>query len=288
MKSSRVNFRAPWVLELFTALLFLAFLIPIFLVVINSAKGVFEVTSQPLAWPTDWLNIGTNIVKIWTDPNIQYQSSFFSSVIITVVSLILINLLASQAAWVLARNKSRKSKIIFMVLVASMVIPFQIVMLPLVSWFRTIFLWTGIPLLREYGGIIFAYLGFGAPISVFMFHGFVKGIPYELEEAASIDGCNGFQTFYFIILPILKPIHATVAILNGIWIWNDYLLPLLVLGKGNRVMTVPLAVANYAGAFVKSWDLILTAVLMAMVPVIIGFLIGQKYIVKGMVAGSIK
>lgn len=169
-----------------------------------------------------------------------------------------------------------------------MVIPFQIVMFPLLSWFRTVTDVTGIRLLRTYQGIILSYIGFGAPLSIFMFHGFIKSIPLELEEAATIDGCHKHQIFFKIIFPILTPIQATVLVLNGIWIWNDYLLPLLVLGKGNDVMTLPLAVSNFAGAFVKQWDLILTAILLAMVPVIIFFLFAQKYIVKGMVAGAIK
>lgn len=121
-----------------------------------------------------------------------------------------------------------------------------------------------------------------------MFHGFIKGIPYALEEAATIDGCTKVQIFYRIIFPLLKPINATVLVLNGIWIWNDYLLPLIILGKGNKIQTVPLAVANYAGAYVKQWDLILTAILMAMIPIIILFLFLQRFIMKGMVAGSIK
>lgn len=147
---------------------------------------------------------------------------------------------------------------------------------------------TGIPLLRTYQGIVLAYIGFGASLSIFMFHGFIKSIPLELEEAATIDGCHRAQIFYEIIFPILTPIQATVLVLNGIWIWNDYLLPLLVLGKGNAIMTLPLAVSNFAGAFVKQWDLILTAILLAMIPVIIFFLFAQKYIIKGMIAGSIK
>ena len=128
----------------------------------------------------------------------------------------------------------------------------------------------------------------GPSSSYFLFHGFIKSIPLELEEAAKIDGCRPAQTFYQIIFPILRPIHATVLVLNGIWIWNDYLLPLLILGKGNAVMTIPLAVSNFAGAYVKQWDLILTAILMAMIPIVIFFLVAQKSIIKGMVAGSIK
>jgi len=177
---------------------------------------------------------------------------------------------------------------IFITFVAAMVVPFQIVMFPLLTWFREISVLTGVRLLRSYAGIIIAYIGFGMSQSIFLFHGFIKSIPLELEEAATIDGCRPSQTFYQIIFPVLRPIHATVLVLNGIWIWNDYLLPLLILGKGNRVMTIPLAVSNFAGAYVKQWDLILTAILMAMIPIVIFFLAAQKFIIKGMVAGSIK
>jgi len=288
MKQQRSRKPGMIVAEVVTALLFILFLFPFVLVLLNSAKTSFEVTQYPLAWPSRWGNIIDNVVKIWTSESVRYPSSLLTSTIVTVVSLVLINLFSAQAGWVLVRTKSKISQVIFFIFVASMVIPFQIVMFPLLSWFRTVTVATGIHLLRTYLGIILAYIGFGAPLSIFMFHGFIKSIPLELEEAATIDGCKKHQIFYKIIFPILTPIQATVLVLNGIWIWNDYLLPLLVLGKGNDIMTIPLAVSNFAGAFVKQWDLILTAILMAMVPVIIFFLFAQKYIVKGMVAGAIK
>ncbi len=278
-----------WIVAEILALgLFLVFLFPFFLVLINSAKTAFEVTQYPLVMPADWTNILKNIAVIWTSKNIQYPASFVSSVIITAVSLVSISLLSAQAGWALVRTKTITSSVIFFMFVAAMVIPFQIVMFPLLSWFRTITAITGIKLLRTYPGMILSYIGFGVSLSIFMYHGFIKSIPVELEEAATIDGCNRAEIFYKIIFPILTPIHATVLVLNGIWIWNDFLLPLLVLGKGNAIQTIPLAVSNFAGAFVKQWDLILTAILLAMIPVIICFLLAQKYIVKGMVAGSIK
>ncbi len=278
----------PWVLEAITALLFLAFLFPFFIVLINAGKDAFHITVDPLSMPEHWGQIGTNMVSIWTNTNIRYPESFRSSLVITLLSLLAITALSSQAAWVLVRTRTKTSHFIFFIFVAAMVIPFQIVMFPLLSWFRTVHVVTGIKLLRTYFGMILCYVGFGCSLSVFLYHGFIKSIPYELEEAAKIDGCSRFQTFYIIISPILRPIHATVLVLNGIWIWNDYLLPLLVLGKGNRIQTIPLAVANFAGAYVKQWDLILTAILMAMIPIIIFFLAAQKHIIKGMVAGSIK
>ncbi|HET6450937.1 MAG TPA: carbohydrate ABC transporter permease [Spirochaetia bacterium] len=274
--------------EIVAIVLFLVVLFPFFIVLVNSAKTPFAITQSPLGLPADWLQILRNVVAIWTSPNVQYASSFITSVIVTTVSLVLLNVLSSQAAWVLVRTKTRTSAAIFLIFVAAMVIPFQIVMLPLLSWFRWLTTLTGVRLLRSYTGIILAYIGFGMSQSIFLFHGFIKSIPLEIEEAATIDGCRPSQTFYRIIFPVLRPIHATVVVLNGIWIWNDYLLPLLVLGKGNRVMTIPLAVSNFAGAFVSQWDLIMTAILMAMIPIVVLFLVAQKSIIRGMVAGSIK
>ena len=277
-----------YALEALAVILFVLVLFPFFLVLINAAKSPFEITQNPLAMPTRLSNIAANIVNIWTSVNVRYSSSFMSSAIITAISLVLLNFCSAMAAWVLVRTKTRLSTGIFVLFVAAMVIPFQIVMFPLLTWFRDIYQWTGIKLLRSYPGIVLAYLGFGISQSIFMFHGFIKSIPLELEEAAYIDGCTRPEIFFRIIFPILKPIQATVLVLNGIWIWNDYLLPLLVLGKGNAIMTIPLAVSNFAGAYVKQWDLIMTAILMAMIPVVIFFLIAQKSIIKGMVAGSIK
>ncbi|MBI9104425.1 MAG: carbohydrate ABC transporter permease [Spirochaetales bacterium] len=264
------------------------FLYPFVIVFINSAKDSFSVTQYPMRLPENWGQILINMRSILTSENIRYASSFMSSIIITVVSLIVVTILPAQAGWVLVRTKTKTSQFLFFMFVAAMVVPFQIVMFPLISWFRAIYDVTGIKLLRTYAGIIIAYLGFGLSLSVFMYHGFIKGIPYELEEAATIDGCSRPSVFYKIIFPLLTPTHATICILHGIWIWNDFLLPLLILGKGNRIQTLPLAVANFAGAYVKQWDLILTAILMAMIPVIILFLLAQKKIINGMVAGSIK
>ena len=275
-------------LEVVGVVLFIMFMLPFVLVIINAAKTNDLITMDPIALPESFMTLFENMKIVWTSENIQFQESMFNSVFITLSSLFFITIFSAMGAWVLVRTKTRISGILFMVFVGAMVIPFQVVMFPLVSWFRTITEWTGIELLREYTGMIFAYIGFGAPLSIFLFHGFIKSIPVELEEAAEIDGCNKLQTFGYIILPILKPIYITVLILNGIWIWNDFLLPLLVLGKGNDIQTVPLAVSNFVGAFVRQWDLILTSSLMAIIPIVILFLFAQKHIIKGMVEGSIK
>lgn len=277
-----------YLLEVVALAALVVYLYPFLIVLINAAKDSFSVTQFPMRLPDNWGQLFVNIRTIWVSPNIRYGSSFVSSLFITAISLVIVTFFPAQAGWVLVRTKTRTSQIIFLVFVAAMVIPFQIVMFPLVSWFRTVFQVTGIRLLRTYLGIALAYLGFGLSLSVFMYHGFIKNIPYELEEAAIIDGCRKPEVFYRVIFPLLTPVHATIAILHGMWIWNDFLLPLLVLGRGGRIQTLPLAVANFAGAFVKQWDLILTAILMAMVPVLIFFFIAQKRIIKGMVAGSIK
>lgn len=281
------------ILEVVAILSFILFISPFFLILINSAKSSREILLNPLSLPQDWSVFIDNIVSIWNNPSINYAQSFISSIIITVVSLLIITLVASLAAWGLVRRKSKASTFIFLMFVASMVIPFQVVMYPLISWFR--FLQEnvtqplfGFNLLRSYWGVFLAYAGFGMGMSVFMFHGFIKAVPIEIEEAAEIDGANKMQTFFYVVLPLLKPITVTILILNGIWIWNDYLLPLLLLGVGNDIQTLPIAVANFAGSYTKQWDMILTSSLMVIAPVVILFIFAQKHIMKGMVDGAIK
>jgi len=278
-----------FLLEVLAIAAFVTFFFPLILMVINSFKeNSFLVTSDPLGLTGTVESFLANLSIVWSSPNTMFQQAFVNSTIVTISSLALIVLTSSMAGWILVRTKSRASTIIFYMFVVAMIIPFQVVMLPLVSWFRIIREFSGIPLLRNHFGLVFAYIAFGAPFSIFLYHGFIKSIPYELEEAAKIDGCNTVQTFLYIVFPILKPVTVTVLILNGIWIWNDFLLPLLIIGRGNSNQTIPLAIANYAGAFVTEYQLLLTAVLLAMVPVLILFLFAQKYIIKGMVAGSIK
>lgn len=274
--------------EMLTIGLVVIFLVPLFLVLINAAKTNNEIISAPLSMPSDWSTLWANILNIWNNPNLRYSQALVNSTIITVFSLMGITIFSAMAAWVLLRTKTKTSTAIFMIFVAAMVIPFQVVMFPMVKWFGIFQSFTGIQMLRSYTGIIIAYIGFGSSLSIFMFHGFMKSIPHEIEEAAYMDGCGKFKTFFLIVLPILKPIYVTILILNGIWIWNDFLLPMLILGKGTPVQTIPLAVNNFAGAFLVSWDLMMTAILMALVPIIIFFLMAQKHIIKGMVEGSVK
>lgn len=276
------------VLEAVGIILFIVILFPFFIVVVNSSKVSQDIIRSPLGFPHNWGLLFSNIVKLIHNPNMNYFKSFFDSLVITVVSLGLIIIFASMLAWVLVRNHAKWSVAIFFVLVAQMVVPFQVVMLPVLTWFRNFSKFSGIGLLQSYKGIVFAYIGFAAPMSVFIFHGFVKGIPLELEEAATIDGCTPEGTFARVVLPLMQPIQITVLILNGIWIWNDYLLPSLVLGLNGKIKTLPIAVMSFVGSYVKQWDLILTSTLLAMLPVIILFIFAQRYIIKGMVEGAIK
>ena len=281
------------VLEALGIVLLILFLFPFFIVVINAAKPADQIIRAPLALPQKWGTLFANMNRVIHSPNMKYWKSFFDSVIITVASLFTIVLFSSMAAWVLERNSIKHNNkkwanVIFYLLVASMVIPFQVVMLPVLSWYRTVGKFSGIGLLQSYKGSVFAYIGFGCAMSVFILHGFIKSIPLELEEAATIDGCTAEGVFGRVVLPLLQPIQITVLILNGIWIWNDYLLPSLLLGQAGKIRTLPIAVMGFVGSYVKQWDLILTSTLLAMLPVIILFIFAQKYIIKGMVEGSIK
>lgn len=282
------KFMMTRILEAVTIVVFLLFMFPFGMVVLNSAKTSKEIIFNAVALPSDWNQLFVNIGLIFSNPTVHYLNAFVDSTVITVISLLVIVLFSSMAAWVLERNKALWSTVIFMAFVAAMVIPFQVLMYPLVRWMRILGTFLHFRLLSSIPGIVFAYLGFGSPLSIFVFHGFIKNIPYELEESATIDGASHAKTFFEIVFPLLQPIIVTVLILNGIWIWNDYLLPLLMLGTNGAVQTIPIAVTAFAGAYLKQWDLILTSTLLAMLPVIVLYLFAQRYIIKGMVEGSIK
>ncbi len=275
-------------LEIFTVILFILFIIPFVMVIINSAKTSKEIIFNAIAMPSSWSQLFTNISLIFNNKTVDYLAAFVDSTVITFFSLLVLAIFSSMAAWVLVRNKTRWSTIIFLAFVSAMVIPFQVLMYPLVRWLRILGQFLNLQLLGTVPGVVFSYLGFGAPLSIFIFHGFIKSIPLELEEAATIDGCSRGRVFFNIVFPLLQPIIVTVLILNGIWIWNDYLLPLLILGSNGKVQTIPIAVTAFAGAYLKQWDLILTSTLIAMIPIIVLYLFAQRYIIKGMVEGSIK
>ncbi len=277
-----------FVAEIVVLVLLLIFLIPFFLVVVNSAKTSKDILFDTLGWPANWNQLGTNIGLIFGNHTVHYAAAFFDSVVITVLSLAVIVLFSAMCAWALVRTHAAWATIVFFLFVAAMVIPFQVLMFPLVRWMRILGEFIHVPTLQSLQGVVFAYMGFGAPLSIFIFHGFIKNIPYELEESAKIDGASEAGTFFRIVFPLLQSIIITVLILNGIWIWNDYLLPLLLLGSNGAVQTLPIAVTAFAGAYLKQWDLILTSTLIAMVPVIVLYLFAQRYIIKGMIDGAIK
>lgn len=264
-------------------------LFPFFLVVINVFRSANDIVGNPVSTGGMSLDKLTgNLTSVINNSNFSFWSAFGTSALITVLSIVLLALFGGMAAWVICRNKTKWSMFIYMVFITSMIIPFQVVMLPLISTFRDVGKFLGIQMLQSFPGIIFAYLGFGGAMTVFILTGFIKTVPYELEEAASIDGCSPEGTYFRIIFPLLKPPVVTVTILNGMWIWNDYLLPSLMLGHNGKVKTLPVAVQAFVGSYVKQWDLILTAALLAIIPMIILFIFAQKQIMGGLVDGAIK
>ena len=265
-------------------------LFPFYLVVMNAFKKQADIVANPVsAAGVNASQLLKNLNAVINNSNFNFWYAFGTSAVVTIISLLLLVVLGSMAAWVISRNNKKAwATTIYMVFIASMIIPFQVVMLPLVSTFRDVGKFIGISMLQSVHGIVFAYMGFGGAMTVFILTGFIKGIPYELEEAAAIDGCSPEGTFFKIIFPLLRPIITTVTILNGMWIWNDYLLPSLMLGQNGKVKTLPVAVQAFVGSYVKQWDLILSAALLAILPMIIIFIVGQKQIMSGMVEGAVK
>lgn len=282
-----------WLLEILGFVLLLLFVSPFYLIVINTAKPESFITASPMDLTSfQWVSFKNNFnlvfgINVGVD-TVHFVRAFFSSLIITSGSLITIGIFSGMAAWVLVRTKTKYSTLIFFLFLSGMVIPFQIVMLPLVRLLNNFESVLGIPMKNTYYGVILVYIGFGAPLSTFLFHGFIKSVPMDIEEAAIIDGCTKPQVFFKVILPILKPIFVTMLVLNGMWIWNDFLLPMLVIGQGNSRQTLPLAISKLVGQYVKQWGAQLTGILFASLPVIILFLFAQKYIIQGMTSGAIK
>lgn len=264
-------------------------LLPFLLVVINVFKNANGIVADPVGLTgAGFGQLVTNLSNVINNSNFSFWFAFGTSALITVISLALLALFGGMAAWVICRNKTKWSTAIYMVFIASMIIPFQVVMLPMISTFRDVGNFVGLSMLQSIPGIIFAYCGFGGAMTVFILTGMVKTVPYDLEEAARIDGCSYEGIYFRIIFPLLKPSVVTVTILNGMWIWNDYLLPSLMLGQNGKVKTLPVAVQAFVGSYVKQWDLILTAALLAMIPMIVIFIFAQKQIMSGMVEGAVK
>lgn len=266
------------VLTAFGLVLCAFFISPIFILIINSFKSLKDIYLNVLALPNRETFTAQNYPQAYE--KLDFFTSFGNSVVITVSSIVLLLLFCSMAAWVLARYKTKISSFIFLLYAAATLIPFQCVMLPLVRFMD------GLNLMNR-PGLVFMYLGFGSSLSIILLHGFIKNVPVELEEAARIDGCNMVQTFFLIVFPLLKTILITVAILNAMWIWNDFLLPQLVVNKPGW-QTLPLKTFLFFGQFSKRWDLATAGLLMCMAPIVIFYLFCQKYIIKGVTEGAVK
>jgi raffinose/stachyose/melibiose transport system permease protein len=266
------------VLEIMIVIIGLLFLSPFYFVLVNSVKTLGEIlvdaASMPLTY--HW----NNYVKVWDI--IEFPKVMFNSFQITVISVAGIVLISSMTAYRLVRRPTLFNKILFNVFVASMIIPFQSVMLQLVR------VTSLLELRGNLLGIVVCYLGFGLALSVFLFHGFIKTVPLEIEEAAVVDGCTPYGVFFKIVFPLLRPIMATIIILNSLWIWNDYLLPVLVIGGNKELLTIPLAITRFFGQYTKQWDMALAGLTIGIAPIIVFFLALQKYIVEGITAGSVK
>jgi raffinose/stachyose/melibiose transport system permease protein len=263
------------IIEIIGLLLALLWISPFYLMIVNAFKTKKEIFSGVLGLPEGLET--NNFVQAFQD--LDFVNSLFNSILITVVGVGIIILFSSMAGYALARNKSKLSALILLLFVAAMLIPFQSVMIPLVSLFSKA------DMLNR-AGLIFMYLGFGSSLSIFLYHGAMTGISTSLDEAAIIDGANKFQVFWHIIFPLLKPISVTVGILNVIWIWNDYLLPSLILADEHA--TIPIKMFLFFGQYTKQWHLALAGLTIAIIPVIIGYFFAQKQIIEGVSEGAVK
>lgn len=266
------------ILSIIGILLALLFLSPFYIVVVNSFKTMKGIFIDTLGLPFGKYFELNNYPVAYE--RLNFLSAIANSLIITVSSTILLIVFTSMAAWQLVRTKTWYSNLLFLLFAAAMLIPFQSVMLPLVS------------LMGKLGflnrpGLVFMYLGFGSSLSIILYHGFIKSVPLELEEASIIDGCNNLQVYSLVVFPLLKPITVTVSILNVMWIWNDFLLPQLTINRPEWA-TIPLKMFFFFGQYSKQWHYALAGLLISMLPVIIFYFFAQKQIVKGVMAGSIK
>jgi len=266
------------ILEIVMVLASLLFLYPLFLAINNSFKSFGEVMRDVIALPQSITF--ENYSYVWKF--IDYPKLFTNNLIITVLGLAGIVLVSSIAAYKLARTKSRMSILIYMLCIMPMLIPFQSIMLSVVQ------LANDLNLSESTVGLGLLYWGFGAPLAVFIYHGFVKGIPKEIDESATIDGASGFRLYFSVIFPLLKSVTTTIIIIDVMWIWNDFLLPLLLVNGSPSTKTLTLAAYTFVGQYTSDWQYAMTAMVMAVLPSIIVFMFLQKYIVKGVVAGAVK
>ncbi|MDQ0113617.1 carbohydrate ABC transporter permease [Paenibacillus harenae] len=255
----------------------LLFVFPFLLLLVNSFKENKAITSSPLSLPESFSM--TNYSDAFG--KMDYVSAFTNSIIVTLLSVLLISLLAAMTAHYFVRHQTKFNQYTFFLMVAAMIIPFQAIMIPLVK------IYGSIGFLDSKWALIYMYIGFGSPLAVFIYHGFVKSIPAELEEAALIDGCTRTQTFFRIVFPVLMPTTVTIAILNVLWIWNDFLLPSLVLIAPDE-RTLPLSTFYFFGTYTVDYGPLMAGLMLTILPVLIVYLFAQKYIIQGVMQGSIK
>ncbi len=263
-------------------LIFLAYMFPFIMVVINSQKQKRDIIKSPFSWLFTIKGLSfDNFVKAFTQ--MDFLNAFKNSLIVTVSATVLVTLLAAMLAYYIVRNSNGISKLTFGLMVASMIIPFQAIMIPLVSIYGGT-----LNVLNHRITLIFMHTGFSMAMSVFMFHGFIKGnVPMALEEAAYIDGCTHAQTFFKIVLPLLKPIISTMVILNSLAFWNDFLLPSLVL-TDKKLLTLPLSTYSFYGTYSADYGTIMAGLLLCVLPILVLYVVLQKQIIGGVVAGAVK
>lgn len=257
--------------------LLLVYIVPFVFVLINSLKVRKDVVANPLSLPSTFKF--SNYIDAFQKMN--YGHAFFNTLIITVLSVLIIIIFSSMTAYILVRKDWKFNKFMFFGMVLSMIIPFQGIMIPLVS------IYGSIGMLNSKWALIYMYLGFGLSLAVFMYHGFIKSIPVELEEAAMIDGATRFQTFWKIVFPIMKPITMTITTLDMLWIWNDFLLPSLILIAPNE-RTLQLSTYVFSGTYTTDYGLSMSALILSILPILIIYLFLQKSIIGGVLQGSIK
>lgn len=262
-------------------ILFICFVFPFVLVVINAFKTQADITTNALSLVGKHGFTFDNFPKAMEKMN--FGNALVNSFIITTASTVLTILLSSMTAFLMVRNQWKLNGILFGLMIASMVIPFQVLMIPLVSLYGGEF-----GILNHRITLIFMHVGFSISMATFLFHGSIKtNVPVSLEEAATIDGCTRWQTFWKIVFPLLKPTVATVAIIDAMFFWNDYLLPSLVLGR-KELYTLPIATQTFYGTYSTDMGLVMAALLLAMLPILILYLFLQRYIVEGVTAGAVK
>jgi raffinose/stachyose/melibiose transport system permease protein len=265
--------KALWALEIVMIAAAIAYIYPALFVLNNAVKPEADIKLHPISPPTT-ITLA-NFARAWTE--MKFPSTLANTALITVFGVAGIILVSSMAAWKLARTVGRLSWLLYLVFAFAMVIPFQIIMVPIVGLATDFKLGSVL-------GIIPMYWGLGAPLAVFMYHGFVKGVPRELEEAASIDGAGQFFAFFRVVFPLLKPITATILILDALWLWNDFLLPLVVVKQG----TLQLEQLRFYGMFLREYGPAAASLILSAAPIIALYLVLQKYIIKGIAAGAVK